>query len=268
MSKDNPPGQHGSSGASGTRQKGQLPSKEELTSIFSSSGPIKDAKTAKSYLVSKSWLLQEERLNLSKISHILLTALLVKGIPSEVITVIKAVAFAAEDSAADHVADVVATKVVNALSISLSPNIDLLAATAKDHADTLVNAKDSIHKLEHNVAKLSTLHEKISTPSASADPTWAQIAASAPRDAPHPHPPTSLAEIKTQQRVALAARRLLVTLDPSDPLSPSSLFPERAYSFKDKLDSTLAKRSLGSGRPPQSQTLHPPRRPWIPSRNR
>src|SRR5260370_27458285 len=100
MNKDNPSSQHGHSSASSTCHKGQLPSKEDLTSIFSSSGPIKDAKSAKTYLISKAWLLQEERLSFSKVSHILLTTLLVKGIPSEVTTVIKAVAFAIEDTAA------------------------------------------------------------------------------------------------------------------------------------------------------------------------
>jgi hypothetical protein len=191
--------------------------------MFTSSvGPVKDAKTAKAYLASKSWFLQEEQLNLAKFSRILLTALLIKGIPPEVQTVVKAVAYAIEDAASDSLAEFIASKTADALSTSLTPNTDLLAAIAKDHADTLVKAKDVAKQKSDLLHKLESLHDKVNSTSnmdlPPAKPSWAQITAAPTPTLPSP---SSLEEMKTLQRVALATRCLLITIDPSDPLFPN-----------------------------------------------
>ena len=107
MSKDNPPSQR----ASTLRQKHLLPSHDDLMQMFSTnSGPVKDSKSAKAYLSSKSCFLQEEGLTPLKLSKILFPALLAKGIPSEVQAVVKAVAFAIVDAEVDSFTALLASK--------------------------------------------------------------------------------------------------------------------------------------------------------------
>ena len=257
MSKDNPPGQH----ATQTRQRPQLPSKEDLVSMFStSSGPVKDAKSAKAYLASKAWFLQEEQLNLPKFSRILLTALLIKNIPPEAQTVIKAVAYAIEDAASDPFADSIVSKSTHALSTSfstsISPTTNLLSALAKDHADTLVAVKDIVQKSTDCLCKLESLYDKARSADAatspSTKPSWAQVAASPTSTPPNFPTPSSINEMKTIQHIALATHRLLIVIDPSDPLFPNlGQTPDPALCFREKLDSALTKYPPDTGNPPK-----------------
>lgn len=227
----------------------------------SSTGSVKDAKSAKAYLASKGWFLQEEQLNLTKFSRILLTTLLIKNIPPEAQAVVKAVAYAIEDAASDSFSESIVSKSTLALSSSLSssilPNTNLLSALAKDHTDTLVAVKDIVQQSTDCLRKLEALHDKANSavaaaPSSSVNPTWAQIAAS-PASTPPTFPtPSSLNKMKTLQRIALATRRLLVIIDPTDPLFPKAgQTPDPAQRFKEKLDSILIKHPLDTGDPPK-----------------
>jgi hypothetical protein len=158
MSKEPPPNQQATSAARIPCHKPSLPSKDDLTTLFANApGPVKDAKSAKAYLESKAWFLREEQLCLAKFSRILFTALLIKGIPPEAQTVIKAVAFAIEDAASNLYVNSIVSKVSISLSHALTPNSDLLAAIAKDYADTLIKTKDAAQLSSENLHKLSSL---------------------------------------------------------------------------------------------------------------
>ena len=252
MSKDNPSSQ---CAAGSSRQKRQLLSQEELVSFAASSGPIKDFKSAKTYLSSKSWFLEEEELSPSKLSRILLTALLTKGIPSDVQAVVKSVAFVVLEAETDSFATLLASKATEVISSSLSSHANFLSAVTKDQADLVIKAKDVIARTEHAASKLEALlnspNAQTTSPS-NPNPTWAQVVSSPSCALPPLLPrPSSLAEVRTQQRVALSARRLVIELNPSDPLFPNEKSAENARLFRDKLNNLLSTHSLSLGRPPR-----------------
>jgi len=151
--------------------------------FVSSSDPVKDAKSAKKYLATKSWFLQEEELNPAKFSHILLIALLIKGIPPRSSNCLQGHGLC-QDAVTNFFADSITSKATSALYLSLSQNADLLATIAKDHAESLVQSKKTIQQTTDNLCKLESLLNKTSlttnTPLLPAKPSWAQIAATAP----------------------------------------------------------------------------------------
>ena len=245
MNKD-PPLQN-TSGVSSTRQNTALRSREDLMAL-SASSPVKDVKTAKAYLTSKSWCLKEEKITLSKISRILLSVLLIKNVPAEAQAVVKAIALIVEDSDADTFAELIAAKTTALLTSAISNTTDFLSAASKDCADTLIKTKDILQRAEDLTLKLDSSPPFPSHPAPS--PTWAQVTSNSTAQPILPAPPTSLAEIKIQQRMALAARRILLELDPNDPLCPKDRSTEPALRFRDKINLALASLPSINGRRP------------------
>jgi hypothetical protein len=247
--------------AGSARNKTQLPTRDDLSQLLANtSSPVKDPKSAKAYLQSKSWYLQEEDLSFDKLSRILLTASLIKGTPTEVQTVIKAVAYSLEDASSSSFAELIASKAIAAVSDSLSQRSEFLSAIAKDQTETLLKAKEINLRNTDLIDKLDSLHSRsLSTTSSphSSTPTWAQIASNMP-----PFPASdngdrtlSLTTLKTQQRLALAARRVLVDIDPTDPVYPKDCLPETANSIRDKINPSLSSIEVNSGRPPKIKAL-------------
>lgn len=227
-----------------------------LAQIANAPCPVKDVKSAHTYLTDKSCITSKDDLDPQKLIDILLAASIVKGVPNEVIAAIRAVAFIIQDTSRATEPQALYDQLESKMMGSMQTLTDTLAASfsvkleeTRKFMDALVIAQaDATLKISQAVEKCVTLSSTMSsttdtltrvaasTPAPPQGPrSWADVA-SAPAAhttaAQHPYDRSEPPELtRFRQRLLLRARMIMI--------EPSSLIDLPAADIRDKANSWL-----------------------------
>ena len=197
---------------------------------------MSSTKDARSWLENKGWLLNSEDNTNFKLADILFSASLAFKLPADACTAIRSVAFLlrahADKTLSTTVSDLIIDKMIDKFSELLSRLNNSITATkmfldaaAQKQAMGLLSLQESVKQQEGLAKSLATSAEKLNcspNPLGLDDAAWPRLAANPPSSAPSSptggQAPRSniMANPKVAQRVALAAKQLLIDYGPID----------------------------------------------------
>lgn len=191
--------------------------------------PFYDAASARVWLASKNLIPDVSPPSISTLSQILHTISQSQDIPHLTSHTIRAIATSLKDSFNETLATSIAAKTSAKILNSINHLISDITKS-RDHLESTTTKLDVITN------NLSTLPTPSGPPIP--QPTWASIVNTPLSNPTHSSP--NLNTDKLQQRLRLADRSVLITLDPNELITPGDTSPQSMLTIKNALNTKLA----------------------------
>ena len=227
-----------------------LPQTNLEAQVLATPSPISSAKDARSWLKNKRWILNSEENSNTKLSDVLFYTLLAFKLPADACVPIRPLAFLlcahADETLSTTVSNLIINKMIDKFSEPLSRLNNSITATkmfldaaAQKQASGLISLQDSVKQQEILAKSLVDSIDKLNcapNPLGLDETAWPRLVASPP-GAMHATPlggqdirGNHQINPKVAQRVALAAKQLLIEygpLDTGEELHPSTIKAQR-----------------------------------------
>lgn len=174
-------------GASTAKTPVIAPNLDELTSLSSSSGPVKDTEGATAYLVQKALITSINNTTMTKLANILFTVALESKITEDIASTIKAVGFLMMHKLIENTSTVLATSITEKLAtINAATNNSLkwecvfIKATTAEQSKHILSITDTIKTINACIHNLNASNLAVVTVTKELQPAIQAITDSIP----------------------------------------------------------------------------------------